>query len=217
MGVREYRPGDSQRHVHWPSTARTGTVMVRELEEERSRRLAILVDTLTDVGEAPTPLDACCTAAASIARAAVADGHGIRSITASGRNDVTVADDADELSFRRRLAALQPDGTALADLIARAGDALAGVDAAMLVFPTWRSSADGPLVKKVEELAGTGVHVVTLVVEVDPALGRRIATLRSEEVDQLCSALTTAGADVYVWTHGVPLHGVLAREAALTP
>ena len=32
LGIREYRPGDSMRHVHWPSTARTGAVMVREFE-----------------------------------------------------------------------------------------------------------------------------------------------------------------------------------------
>jgi uncharacterized protein (DUF58 family) len=44
LSVREYRPGDSPRHVHWPSTARHGTVMVRELEEERTRRLAIVVE-----------------------------------------------------------------------------------------------------------------------------------------------------------------------------
>ena len=217
LGVREYRPGDSQRHVHWPSTARTGTVMVRELEEERSRRLAIMVDTLTDVGGTGTPLDACCTAAASIAREAVAEGHGIRSIAATGRNDVVIADDVDELGFRRRLASLEPDGTTFAGLISRAGDALAGVDTVVLVFPTWRSNGDGPLEEKVEELAASGMHVVALVVEVDPALGRRVATLRSDEVDRLATALSTAGADVYVWSHGAPLDGVLAREPALTP
>ena len=53
-----------------PRRRGTGTVMVRELEEERTRRLAIVVDTLADVGEDRTPLDACCSAAASVALAA---------------------------------------------------------------------------------------------------------------------------------------------------
>ncbi|MEA2579852.1 MAG: hypothetical protein QOE83_744, partial [Actinomycetota bacterium] len=33
LGVREYRPGDGMRHVHWPSTARHGSLIVREFEE----------------------------------------------------------------------------------------------------------------------------------------------------------------------------------------
>jgi uncharacterized protein (DUF58 family) len=32
-GVREYRPGDLRHWVHWPATAHTGTIMVREMEE----------------------------------------------------------------------------------------------------------------------------------------------------------------------------------------
>ncbi len=31
-GTRTYAPGDERRHVHWPATAHTGQVMVRELE-----------------------------------------------------------------------------------------------------------------------------------------------------------------------------------------
>ena len=96
LGIREYRPGDSPRHVHWPSTARTGTVMVRELEEERSQRLTIVVDTLADVGDEGTPLDACCTAAASIARVAFGEGHSMRIISARSGRSVEVWDDVDE-------------------------------------------------------------------------------------------------------------------------
>jgi uncharacterized protein (DUF58 family) len=39
LGIREYCRGDSMRHVHWPSTARHGTTMVREFEAERTRRV----------------------------------------------------------------------------------------------------------------------------------------------------------------------------------
>jgi uncharacterized protein (DUF58 family) len=48
LGIREYRTGDSMRHVHWASTARQGAVMVREFEEEQTRRLLVVVDTERD-------------------------------------------------------------------------------------------------------------------------------------------------------------------------
>jgi len=43
-GAREYRDGEPIRLVHWPATARTGTVMVRETETETAPRLRAVVD-----------------------------------------------------------------------------------------------------------------------------------------------------------------------------
>ena len=84
LGIREYRPGDSMRHVHWASTARTGAMMVREFEQEQTRRLAIVVDASRDAepgDDGFTPLDRACSAAASVALAALAHGHGARLVT----------------------------------------------------------------------------------------------------------------------------------------
>ncbi len=216
LGVREYRAGDSPRHVHWPSTARTGTIMVRELEEERSRRLAILVDTLTDVGDVGTPLDACCTAAASIARCAFNEGHAIRSLSAvAPRGQIEAADEIDETSFRRRLARLQPNGIAMAAAVEEAATALSGVDEVVLLFPTWRTNGDPALVRAVEALAGARAHVVAVVVEVGPEDSRRVAALRPDEVDEVEAALARAGAEVFTWRRGQPLPEALMVEAAM--
>jgi uncharacterized protein (DUF58 family) len=47
MGCREFRTGDNPRHIHWPSTARTGEIIVREFQDEYISRTALIVDTST--------------------------------------------------------------------------------------------------------------------------------------------------------------------------
>jgi uncharacterized protein (DUF58 family) len=44
VGVREYRPGDSRRHIHWRSTARVGRLVVKEFAEETQPGLTIALD-----------------------------------------------------------------------------------------------------------------------------------------------------------------------------
>jgi len=43
-GVRDFRPGDSPRWIHWRTTARMGTPMVREFEETPIEHLVVVVD-----------------------------------------------------------------------------------------------------------------------------------------------------------------------------
>ena len=51
--VREYEQGESLRRVHWPSTARRGQLMVKELEDSPRDEIAVLLDAdaKTVVGE----------------------------------------------------------------------------------------------------------------------------------------------------------------------
>ncbi len=51
-GVRPYRPGDLRRVVHWPATAHTGDLMVRETEGPAAASFSIEVHLPEDTGEA---------------------------------------------------------------------------------------------------------------------------------------------------------------------
>src|SRR5262249_41130714 len=44
MGVREYRPGDDLRRVHWPATARRGALMVKEVEVDLAPYFTVILD-----------------------------------------------------------------------------------------------------------------------------------------------------------------------------
>ncbi len=44
IGVRDYRPGDPLRRIHWPSTARLGRLVVKEFVEDADMEIMILID-----------------------------------------------------------------------------------------------------------------------------------------------------------------------------
>ncbi len=44
QGLREYRPGDSMRWIHWRTTARLGQPMVKEFEQQHDQELVLLLD-----------------------------------------------------------------------------------------------------------------------------------------------------------------------------
>ncbi len=43
-GLRDYRPGDSPRWIHWRTTARIGVPMVKEFEQQNEQDIAVLLD-----------------------------------------------------------------------------------------------------------------------------------------------------------------------------
>ncbi|KLU02636.1 hypothetical protein RISK_005702 [Rhodopirellula islandica] len=52
FGLREYRRGDSRRHIHWRTTARIGDLVVRQFEQQRRLDLCFLVDAYCPVSAA---------------------------------------------------------------------------------------------------------------------------------------------------------------------
>jgi len=68
MGLRDYRPGDTPRRIHWKAWARTGRPVVKEYQDEFFERQALILDTHGDANNAN---DACFEAAVSVAASLV--------------------------------------------------------------------------------------------------------------------------------------------------
>lgn len=66
--LRDYRPGDPLRHVHWPSFAKVGALVVKEYHDEYFTRHALVLDTFARAVDAPA-LEAAVSVAASFVAA----------------------------------------------------------------------------------------------------------------------------------------------------
>ncbi|NUR88351.1 MAG: DUF58 domain-containing protein [Nonomuraea sp.] len=114
--LREYVVGDDLRHVHWRSSARTGTLMVRQLIDASLPTTTVVLDTR---GLTETAVDA----AASVAVAAARAGFPVRVLTGSGPlPDLKGDPDA----ILDRLALVTPGGEGVGETIrvARGGGSL---------------------------------------------------------------------------------------------
>ncbi len=127
-GVRQYQSFDDTRHIHWPSTARLGRLMVREMEQEPSGDIWLLFDADCDAiltqGDRST-LETGLMATASLAAQFLegSAGRAVGLLTASGETTkaITVPPAAGRGHLWRMLAALAPLDPAplpLADLLA---------------------------------------------------------------------------------------------------
>lgn len=73
--IREYAPGDSRRQVHWKSTAKTGRLMVRQYEESRRSRMAVVLGLAGAEYGSDDEFELAVSAASSLAVRAVHDAR----------------------------------------------------------------------------------------------------------------------------------------------
>ena len=73
--VREYVAGDPIRHIHWRSSARTGTAMVRQYEESQTARVAVLFDAIRAEYVSDDEFELGVSLAASLSVQAVREGR----------------------------------------------------------------------------------------------------------------------------------------------
>lgn len=106
--LREYVPGDELRKVHWATSARRDTLMVRRDDQTRQARCTIVVDTRHAI-HSEDSLDEAVSAAASIAAAATRRGNELRVVTTGGLDSLAGTGGAHLDQVLRELAMVQLD------------------------------------------------------------------------------------------------------------
>lgn len=103
-GVREYRPGDSPRRVHWRTSARRGTLAVVEFERAFQQDLMLALDLGegTEHGEGrETTLEYAVKAAATLAHRILVDGGGVTLVSQEGTVAIRAGEsDAEAARYR---------------------------------------------------------------------------------------------------------------------
>ncbi|MDT0144499.1 DUF58 domain-containing protein [Microbacterium sp. PRC9] len=81
--IREYAPGDSRRQIHWRSTAKTGRLMVRQYEESRRSRMAVVLAVAAAEYADADEFELAVSCAASLGLRAVHDARDVQIVTGS--------------------------------------------------------------------------------------------------------------------------------------
>lgn len=79
--LRAYVPGDDRRYIHWKSSARTGTLMVRQFEETRRSHLLVALSTRLDDYASDEEFELAVSAAGSLGVQALTDDQQVSAST----------------------------------------------------------------------------------------------------------------------------------------
>jgi uncharacterized protein (DUF58 family) len=211
--VRDYEQGESLRRVHWPSTAKRGHLMVKELEDAPRDETAVLLDgdAAVVVGRLPdTTFELQVRAAGSILKAHAARGRRAALIVnCAARSYQRVHTfDGDWLHALETLAAVEPDGpTPLAAMLAdEAGPAARALELTVVTANLTPRLAERLSQRVFQRHAATLVYV-------DPT---SFADGSPKQLDAGVAAqilrLQRAGVPVAVLRHGDDLASVLGGE-----
>jgi uncharacterized protein (DUF58 family) len=180
--LREYQPGDERRSIHWKSTAKTGTYMVRQFEQTRRSHLVIALSLSSADYASEEEFELAVSVAGSLGSRAIREIREV-SVVVSERTDEFAARKnfaVRSLSTRSRdrlldeLAVVEPTDNAIAmtDVARVAGAQVAGVSVAFLVCGSPTSAAQ---LKTASMKFPLGVEVIAIVCDPDAAPDLRSA------------------------------------------
>lgn len=203
--LREYQPGDDRRYIHWKSTAKTGTYMVRQFEQTRRSHLVVALSLAAADYANDEELELAVSAAGSLGVRAIRDGRTV---------SVVVGESTPEFAKRkvlavRRLATVRParllDDLAVVqaapaalrvrDVARVTADEVTGISVAFLVCGSTPTPAE---LRGASAVFPPDVEVVAVVCDPDATPGlRRVAglsVLKIGYLDDLRTAMARSAA-----------------------
>jgi uncharacterized protein (DUF58 family) len=212
--LREYVPGDDRRYIHWKSTAKTGTHMVRQFEETRRSHIMIVLPlSVTDFASS-VEFELGVSVAGSLGVRAIRDARTVSVITGPGherpglrpwqarrpaavtrgasttalaiRTPSALLDDLSRITLSAAPSQLQSVARGAAELVQ-------GVSVAFLISG---SAVTARVLRAAANSFPVGVEVIAIVCEPEsvPGLTRvaEMRVLRISRLEELSAALTRA-------------------------
>lgn len=183
--LREYVPGDERRNIHWKSTAKTGTYLVRQFEETRRSRLVVALSLAWADFAGDDEFEMAVSAAGSLGLRAIRDARDVSVVV--GRSTPEFAkkkllgvrhlDSLNRMRLLDDLAGVQRDDASLPliDVARIASDRVVGISVAYLVCGSL--TTPGTL-RAASVQFPVGVEVIAVVCDPDASPGlRRVAGL----------------------------------------
>lgn len=187
--LREYQPGDDLRHVHWKSTARVGSVMVRQYEETRRSHFVVGLSTHPEEYRTPDEFELAISVAGSIGLRALRDSR-----TLDARVQKGPLRSQSGRRFLDELSALEHSRPREGGIVALAGAIAAHAPQAAVVVLVTGSTSDTADLRLACSRIPFGVRVLAVVADtrVDAPALRRIGdadVLTLGALDQLGGAV----------------------------
>jgi uncharacterized protein (DUF58 family) len=183
--LREYQNGDERRYIHWKSTAKTGTFMVRQFEQTRRSHLVVALTLATGDYASEEEFELAVSVAGSLGTRAIRDGRTVSVVVSTvtpefaKRKVLAVRSLATHVPARLldELAVVDVAASALniRDIARVAADDLSGISVAFLVCGSRATHAE---LRAASHTIPLGVEVVAIVCDPDAVPGlRRVAGL----------------------------------------
>ena len=183
--LREYTPGDERRYIHWKSTAKTGTYMVRQFEETRRSHLVIALSLATANYATQDEFEMAVSVAGSLGARAIRDARNVSVVVSErtpefAKQKVLAVRQLNTLTRTRLLddlAVVEHAASAIGitDVARVTADDITGISVAFLVCGSLTTNSE---LRAASTSFPAGVEVVAVVCDPDTVPGlRRVSGL----------------------------------------